>query len=116
MASCPLLAQSGHELVQRTCPLSGVKRTCPFAAHMSAFDPKRIFNSLGMWTIPMRWIVIKLAYRPFYALTRGRKWQRLSSRFLDNGKIGAVGCLEFGYAFRLGLSDMIGTKRRLGQQ
>jgi len=27
--------------VHRTRPLSGVKRTCPFAAHMSAFDPKR---------------------------------------------------------------------------
>ena len=23
------------------CPLSGVKRTCRFALHMSAFDPKR---------------------------------------------------------------------------
>src|SRR5262252_6733968 len=26
-AQCPLLAQSRHELVHRTCPLSGVKRT-----------------------------------------------------------------------------------------
>jgi hypothetical protein len=26
---CPLLAQSGHEPVHCTCPLSGVKRTCP---------------------------------------------------------------------------------------
>jgi hypothetical protein len=25
--TCPLLAQSGHELVRCTCPLSGVKRT-----------------------------------------------------------------------------------------
>ena len=25
---CPLLAQSGHQLVRCTCPLSGVKRTC----------------------------------------------------------------------------------------
>jgi hypothetical protein len=40
-SSCPLLAQSGHELMHRTCPLSGVKRTCPFALHMSANDPKR---------------------------------------------------------------------------
>ncbi len=38
---CPLLAQSGHPYLQRTCPLSGVKRTCRFALHMSAFDPKR---------------------------------------------------------------------------
>jgi hypothetical protein len=28
---CPLLAQSRHELVRRTCPLSGVKQTHPFA-------------------------------------------------------------------------------------
>jgi hypothetical protein len=38
---CPLLAQSGHALMHCTCLLSGVKRTCPFALHMSAFDPKR---------------------------------------------------------------------------
>ena len=38
---CPLLAQSGHAELHRTCPLSGVKRTCPFALQMSAFDPKR---------------------------------------------------------------------------
>src|SRR5215831_9307132 len=35
------MAQSGHALVHCTCPLSGVKRTCPFALQMSAFDPKR---------------------------------------------------------------------------
>ncbi|MGA7032187.1 MAG: hypothetical protein WB052_05060, partial [Pseudolabrys sp.] len=35
MAQCPLLALSGHTELQRTCPLSGVKRTCPFALHMS---------------------------------------------------------------------------------
>jgi hypothetical protein len=34
----PLLAQSGHQLLHCTCPLSGVKRTCPFALQMSAFD------------------------------------------------------------------------------
>ena len=38
---CPLLAQSGHGLVHRTCPLLGVKRTCRFALQMSAYDPKR---------------------------------------------------------------------------
>jgi hypothetical protein len=51
---CPLLAQSRHGLLHRTClllgafcenPLSwsllGAKRTCPFALHMSANDPKR---------------------------------------------------------------------------
>jgi hypothetical protein len=39
--TCPLLAQSGHAELHRTCPLSGVKRTCLFALQMSAFDPKR---------------------------------------------------------------------------
>ena len=27
IGQCPLLAQSGHDLVRRTCPLSGVERT-----------------------------------------------------------------------------------------
>jgi hypothetical protein len=31
------LAQSRHELVHRTCPLSGVKQTSLFATHLSAF-------------------------------------------------------------------------------
>ena len=34
-------ALSGHPLVRCTCPLSGAEQTCPFAPHMSAFDPKR---------------------------------------------------------------------------
>src|SRR5262249_29690262 len=42
---CPLLAQSRHRLVHCTCPLSGVKRTCLFALHLSAFDPKRTLTS-----------------------------------------------------------------------
>src|SRR6478609_6744043 len=29
------------------CPLLGVKRTCPFALHMSANDPKRTCRSRG---------------------------------------------------------------------
>ena len=37
----PLLAQSGHAILHRTCPLSGVKRTWLIGAHMSACDPKR---------------------------------------------------------------------------
>src|SRR5262245_63390933 len=41
----PLLAQSRHPCLRRTCPLSGVKRTCRFALHISAFDPKRTFWS-----------------------------------------------------------------------
>src|SRR4029078_12697446 len=35
---CPLLALSRHSQLHRTCPLSGAKRTSPFAAHMSAYD------------------------------------------------------------------------------
>jgi putative ABC transport system substrate-binding protein len=55
----PLLAQSGHGPVHRTCLLSGAKRTCPFALHMSAFDP----NGHG-WPLPahqflpLRYLVI----------------------------------------------------------
>ena len=43
---CPLMALSGHALVHCTCPLSGVKRTCPLHCEMSAFDPKRTFDSV----------------------------------------------------------------------
>ena len=32
--------------LHRTCPLLGVKRTWPFAMHMSAFDPKRTSRSI----------------------------------------------------------------------
>src|SRR5262245_8401073 len=35
------MAQSRHELLHCTCPLSGVKRTWRFALQMFAFDPKR---------------------------------------------------------------------------
>jgi hypothetical protein len=34
---------SEHLVLHRVCPLSGGKRTCPFALQMSAFDPKRTF-------------------------------------------------------------------------
>src|SRR5262249_47764919 len=37
---CPLLAQSGHHWLHRTCPLSGVKRTWRVQCEMSANDPK----------------------------------------------------------------------------
>ena len=36
-----LMAQSGHRDLTAECPLSGVKRTWPNRAAMSAFDPKR---------------------------------------------------------------------------
>ena len=40
MGASPLLALSGHELVHRTCPLSGVKRTSLGPRGMSAKLPK----------------------------------------------------------------------------
>jgi hypothetical protein len=46
MGECPLLAQSGHSPLHRTCPLLGVKRTCRVALHMSAFDPKRTLRAI----------------------------------------------------------------------
>ena len=49
---CPLLAQSGHELLHCTCPLLGAKRTCLFAPQMSAYDPERRF-------VRVRWCIAK---------------------------------------------------------
>jgi ABC-type uncharacterized transport system substrate-binding protein len=47
-----LLARSRHELVHRTCPLSGVKRTCRFAPHMSANDdPKQTLAEIPLMAI-----------------------------------------------------------------
>ena len=34
--------------VRCTCPLLGVKRTCHFALHMSAYDPKRTLAKIGL--------------------------------------------------------------------
>ena len=42
---CLLLAQSGHPDPFNQCPLLGVKRTLVGGAAMSAFDPKRTFQS-----------------------------------------------------------------------
>src|SRR5262245_54612844 len=44
---CP--RQSRHALLRCMSPLSGVKRTSLFAAHMSAFDPKRTWP-VRHWT------------------------------------------------------------------
>jgi hypothetical protein len=41
----PLLAQSRHPWLQRTCPLLRVKRTWISALHMSAYDPKRTLTA-----------------------------------------------------------------------
>src|SRR5262245_51168557 len=61
MCRCPLLAQSGHCSLQRTCLLLGVKRTCRFALQMSAFDPKRTSaspcpNPLFFWILQHHYI------------------------------------------------------------
>ena len=45
--TCPLLALSGHGVLHCTSPLSGVMRTCAFALHMSAYDPKRTCTFFG---------------------------------------------------------------------
>ena len=39
--ACPLMAQSGHDVLHCECPLSGVKRTSLLHRKMSANDPKR---------------------------------------------------------------------------
>jgi len=43
MHGIPLLALGRHGLVRCKYPLSGIKRTCRFALHMSAFDLKWTF-------------------------------------------------------------------------
>ena len=45
-ARCPLLVQSRHSKLGRTCPLSGVKRTSLPHRKMSAYDPKRTIVAL----------------------------------------------------------------------
>jgi hypothetical protein len=44
-ASTPMSAFGPKRTIEkaRLMSLSGVKRTCPFALHMSAYDPKRTF-------------------------------------------------------------------------
>src|SRR5262249_6724384 len=53
---CTLLAQSGHSWLYRTCPLSGVERTCRCALHMSAYDPKRT-SGVGHAPLAVVWAV-----------------------------------------------------------
>ena len=54
MAECPLLAQSGHRLVHRTCPLLGVKRTCFGRHEMPAYDPVRTLRSWALLAMSAR--------------------------------------------------------------
>src|SRR5262249_16725430 len=39
-SGCTRFREGMNPPVNNACPLSGVKRTCPFALHMSAFDAK----------------------------------------------------------------------------
>src|SRR5262245_42122434 len=44
----------GEAAIRTICPLSGVKRQCPFALHMSAFDPKRTWayrSTTHLWPL-----------------------------------------------------------------
>ena len=55
LGRCPLLAQSGHPWLHRTCPLLGVKRTCRGHHRMSA-DPKRTDALQGLLGLKInRW-------------------------------------------------------------
>src|SRR5262245_53326154 len=47
--------------------LSGVKRTCPFALQMSAFDPKRTFTAASLPYYFARWL---LPLGPIFLLAR----------------------------------------------
>src|SRR5215470_10396125 len=54
---CPPLALSGHSIMSHLMSLSGVKRTWCFAAHMSAFDPKRTsvpYGRLALTVAPFK--------------------------------------------------------------
>src|SRR5215467_8524863 len=50
------MTQSRHSIMSHLMSLSGVKRTCPFAMHMSAFDPKRTFSVMSPFSL--RWVEI----------------------------------------------------------
>ena len=44
-ATCSPAKSAARGAPAHQCPLSGAKRTCLFAPHMSAFDPKRTFGA-----------------------------------------------------------------------
>ena len=44
-------APDRHFVAMEGCPLLGVKRTCLFALHMSAYDPKRTSLALVLFTV-----------------------------------------------------------------
>src|SRR5215467_7958331 len=65
------MAKSRHALVRCMSPLLGVKRTCRFALHMSAFDPKRTLDPF----LSTRKL-IRLAVRASGATMRRRNFLR----------------------------------------
>src|SRR5262249_3955487 len=70
---CPLMAQSGHPYLHRTCPLSGVKRTCRLALQTSVFDPKRTSSRGAEIEICIGLGIVVSLRRRRYASTR---WTR----------------------------------------
>src|SRR5262245_12371499 len=55
------MAQSGHELVHRTCPLSGVKRTCRFCTACLLLPQKRTLSSIGRRRLRPNWFALNLS-------------------------------------------------------
>src|SRR5262245_3179832 len=92
----PLLAQSGHALVHRTCPLSGVKRTCLCALQMSAFDPKRTSGRHCRDTALIRHYLVTgtgMKRREFITLVGVAATWRLVAGAPQPGKLPTVGFL-----------------------
>jgi hypothetical protein len=48
LRSLPCVDSPPLDQAPAKCPLLGVKRTCLFALHMSAYDPKRTFAKIGL--------------------------------------------------------------------
>ena len=72
-AECPLLAQSGHSLVHRTCPLSGVKRTSDLIGIRGAGDQGKTVVTL----------TVLLSVEQEENMATQQKWQ-LSGDYFEN--------------------------------
>src|SRR5262249_17640062 len=108
----PLLAQSRHRWLHCECPLLGVKRTCRFALHMSAFDPKRTLFRSAMVCIPVRCAPeAVMRRREFISLIGGVAATRPLLVHAQQPALPNVGLLrsteaaDYIAAFRRGLSD-----------
>jgi hypothetical protein len=80
----PLLAQSRHAVVLRSCLLSGVKRTPKNSAVAAAFDPKQTLDgrsgNLGTWPVSIglygivRWsVLLRIARLRLYGIFVGSR-------------------------------------------